>query len=157
MAKTSPLPAGESADRGGAPTNLARSAGPALLAVGCCATLFAPWARTGAATRSGYAFVRAAQAATMVHGPWAHLLGWSVLALPLLAGFSGAAAVLRAGRASLVFCGVTGLVILAFSAWLFVKFQNQVPLGPWTGAVLGIVAVATTVRGGRERSVRHAR
>ena len=132
-------------------------AGPALLAVGCCAALFEPWARTGAATRSGYAFVRAAQSAAVVHGPWAHLLVGAVLALPVLAGFSCAAAVLRAGQASLFFCGLAGLVVLALSVWLFVKFQNQVPLGPWTGAVLGIAAVATTVRYGREGSARHGR
>jgi hypothetical protein len=157
MAKMSPLLAGQGAGGVGAKTTLARSGGPALLAVSCSAALFVPWARTGAATRSGYAFVRAAQAAGLVHGPWAHVLGWSVLALPVLAAFSCASAILRAGRTSALFSGLAGLVVLSFSAWLLVEFQNDVPLGPWTGAVLGIGAVATTVRYAKQGSVLHAR
>jgi ABC-type dipeptide/oligopeptide/nickel transport system permease component len=116
-----------------------------------------PSARTGAASRSAYAFVRAAQAAGLFQGLWAHVLRWSVLAVPVLAGFSAAAAVLGAARASVVFCGLAGLVTLAFSTWLFVKSQNDVPLGLWTGAVLGTGAVATTFRYVRQGSALHAR
>jgi hypothetical protein len=85
------------------------------------------------------------------------VLGWSLLAVPVLAGFSGAAAVLRAGKASVVFCGLAGLVTLAFSTWLFVKLPNGVPLGPWVGAVLGTGAVVTTLRYVTQGSVPHAR
>jgi hypothetical protein len=156
MAK-SPALAGEGSANAGARTTLAHSAGPALLTVFCCAALFGPWGRTGDAIRSGHAFVRAVQAAGMVHGPWAHVLGWSVPALPVLGGFACAAAGLRAVKASVVFCGLGGLVILAFSTWVLVKFQDHVPLGPCTGAALGIGAVATTLRYAKERSVPHAR
>jgi hypothetical protein len=156
MAHISPSLAGEGAGAGARAT-WARSAGPALLALGCFAALLVPSARTGGATRSGYGFVRAAQAAGILHGPWAHVLGWSLLAVPVLAGSSGAAAVLRAGKASVVFCGLAGLVTLAFSAWLFVKLQNGAPLGPWAGAVLGAGAVATAFRYVTQGSVPHAR
>ncbi|MGP8204494.1 MAG: hypothetical protein ACLQVK_00295 [Acidimicrobiales bacterium] len=155
MAHFSPSLAGGSI---GAPARAtwSRSAGPALLAVGCCAALLVPSARTGGATRSGYGFVRAAQAAGILHGPWAHVLGWSLLAVPVLAGSSGAAAVLRAGKASAVFCGLAGLVTLAFSAWLSVKLPGSFPLGPWAGAVLGTGAVATAFRYVTQGSVPHA-
>ena len=126
MAHFSPSLAGGALARRRGPPGPARPVRP------CSPSVVAPlyWCRrrsTGAATRSGYGFVRAAQAAGILHGPWAHVLGWALLAVPVLAGSSGAAAVLRAARASVVFCGLAGLVTLAFSAWLFVKFHSDVP------------------------------
>jgi hypothetical protein len=85
------------------------------------------------------------------------MLGWSLLAVPVLAGFSGAAAVLRAGTASVVFCGLAGLVTLAFSAWLFFKLQNGAPLGLWAGGVLGTGAVVATLRYVTQGRAFHAR
>jgi hypothetical protein len=85
------------------------------------------------------------------------MLGWAVLAVPVLAGLSGAAAVVRSARTSVVFCGLAGLVSLAFSTWAFLKFQSHVPPGPWVGAVLGIGAVATAIRYAMQRSALHAR
>ncbi len=135
----------------------ARSAGPALLALGCFAVLLAPWARTGVATRSGYVFVRAVQGAGMLQGPFAHVLGWAVLAVPALAALSGATALVRSARASVVFCGLAGLVTLVFAALLFVKYHSDVTPGPWAGLVLGTGAMATAARYVRQGSVLHAR
>ena len=132
---TSPSPAGGGLSAG-TRAGRARSAGPAVLALGCFVALLAPWARTGAATRSGYVFVRAVQGAGMVHGPFAHV---------------------RSARASVLFCGLAGLVTLVFSAWLFAKFQSHVPPGPWAGLVLGTAALATAARYMRQGSVLHAR
>ncbi len=156
MAHLSPSIAGDGAT---ARVRLTRSraAGPALLAAACFVALFVPWARSGGATRSGYGFVRGLEAAGMVHGPWAHLLGVAVLVVPVLAGLSGAAAVLSFTRSSVVFCALAGLVSLAFSTWAFLKFGSHVPPGPWAGAVLGTGAVATAVRYARQRSASHAR
>lgn len=153
---TSPSPAGGGLSAG-TRAGWARSPGPAVLAMGCFAALLAPWARTGTATRSGYVFVRAVQGAGMVHGPFAHVLGWAVLAVPALAALSGATALVRSARASVVFCGLAGLVTLVFSAWLFVKFQSDVSPGTWAGLVLGTAAVATAARYVRQGSVLHAR
>jgi len=152
MAQISPSLAGA-----GARTTWARSAGPALLALGCFAALLVPSARTGDATRSGYGFVRAAQAAGIFHGSWAHVLGLSLLALPVLAGLSGAAAVLRAYKASVVFCGLAGLVALVFSAWLLGNLRNGASLGPWAGVLLGAGAVVTTLLYVIQGSASHAR
>jgi hypothetical protein len=93
----------------------------------------------------------------MVHGPFAEVLGWAVLAVPMFAALSGATALVRSARASVLFCGLAGLVTLVFSAWLFVKFQSDVPPGPWAGLALGTAAVATAVRCVRKGSVLHAR
>lgn len=84
------------------------------------------------------------------------MLGWSLLAVPVLAGLSGAAAVLRACKASVVFSGLAGLVTLAFSVWLFAKLESSAVLGPWAGAVLGAGAVVTTLRYVAQGSVLHA-
>ncbi|HUB71493.1 MAG TPA: hypothetical protein VL984_13825 [Acidimicrobiales bacterium] len=124
----------------------AGSAGSALLATGCLAALFLPFARTGGATRSGYTFVRAAQAAGLLQGPWAHVLDWSLLAVPVLAGLSGAAAVMQAWKASVLFGALAGLVTLAYSAWSLFRSRTGAPFGPWVGAVLGAMAVATILR-----------
>ena len=107
--------------------------GPALLAVACFAALSVPSARTGGATRSGYGFVRAAQAAGLLDGPWAHVLRWSLLAVPVLAGLSGAAAVLRAGKASAVSCGLAGLATLAFFGLVVRQIAKQRPAWPVGG------------------------
>ena len=93
----------------------------------------------------------------MVHGPLAHVLGWAVLAVPALAALSGATALVRSARASVVFCGLAGLVTLVFSVWLFSKFHSDVLPGPWAGLVLGAAAVATAGRYMRKGSVLHAR
>lgn len=156
MAHISSSPAGESAGMR-ATTTWARSFGPALLAVACFAALLVPSARTGGATRSGYGFVRAAQAAGLLGGPWAHLLRWSLLAVPVLAGLSAAAAVLRARKAAAVSCGLAGLATLAFSAWLFVKLPDRAPLGQWAAAVLGAAAMVTAFRYVTQGSVYRAR
>jgi hypothetical protein len=133
----------------------------ALAAVACCAAVLAPWARTGTATRSGFAFVRAVQAAGLGSGAWPHLFAVLVFALPLLAGLSSAAAAVRAFFASAAFLGVAGAVVVVFSATTFVLFGTHVAPGPWIGAVTGGAAVVMAVRGatkvltGRERKPAH--
>ncbi len=119
-----------------------------LTAVACCATVFAlPWARTGEVTRSGFAFLRAAQAAGLGNGAWPHLLEVLVFALPLLAGLSAAAAAVSAIFASVAFSGVAGAVVVAFSAEMFVLFGNHGVAGPWLGAVIGGAAVVMAACG----------
>ena len=98
-------------------------------------------------TRSGFGFVRAAQAAGLGNGAWPHLLGVLVFALPILAGLSVAAGVVNAKIASTAFLGVAGAVVVAFSAETFLLFGSRVPAGPWVGAVVGGAAVVMAARG----------
>jgi hypothetical protein len=60
-------------------------------------------------TRSGFAFLRPAQAAGLGNGAWPQVLEVLVFALPLLAGLSAGAAAISASFASVAFSGVPRL------------------------------------------------
>ncbi len=115
-------------------------------AVACCAILFAPWATTGTAARSGFAFLRAASAAGLLGSTGAHTFEAFVFALPALAALSCAAAVLRATLLSAISSGVAGLVVAAFSLEMFTVFGAHAPIGPWLGAVIAAAAIVVSAR-----------
>jgi hypothetical protein len=125
---------------------LVRVAAPAAPAVACCAILFAPWATTGTATRSGLAFLRAASAAGLLGTTGAHVFEAFVFALPALAALSCAAAVLRAPIVSAISSGIAGLVIGAFALEMFIVFGAHAAVGPWFGVVGGAGAIAMSAR-----------
>jgi len=64
-----------------------------------------------------------------------------VFALPVLAGFSAAAAAISARSVSAAFLGLAGAVVVVFSTETFVLFGRHVPAGPWLGIVVGGAAV----------------
>lgn len=111
------------------------------LALAQAGALAAPWFTTGRVTRSAYGFVRALVGSGAVHGWEAQLLRASVFALPLLAGLTFAAAVLRAGLATAVLCGTAGSVLLILSVCVLVNEHGSGPLGPWLASVVGCCAI----------------
>ena len=97
-------------------------------------------------TRSGFAFLRAAQAAGLGNGAWPQLLEVLVFALPLLAGLSAGAAAISARFASLAFSGAAGAVVVAFAVQTFVLFGDHGVAGPWLGAAIGGATVVMATR-----------
>jgi hypothetical protein len=125
---------------------LARAASPVVPAVACCAVLFAPWATTGTAARSGFAFLRAASAAGFLGSTEAHMLEAFVFALPALAALSCAAAVLGTTFLSGISSGIAGVVVGAFSLEMFIVFGAHAAVGPWLGAVIAAAAIVMSAR-----------
>src|SRR5579862_8536952 len=109
---------------------IVRATPPAIPAVACCAVLFAPWVTTGAAARSGFAFMRAAGTAGLLGSTGAHMLEAFVFALPALAALSCAAAVLGTTLLSWISSGVAGVVVGAFSLEMFTVFGAHAAVGP---------------------------
>jgi hypothetical protein len=121
---------------------LVRAASPVLPAVACCGVPFAPWATTGTAARSGFAFLRAASSAGLLGSTMAHLLEALVFALPVLAALSCAAAILGTTFISGISSGVAGVVVGAFSLEMFIVFGTHAAVGPWLGATIAVIAIA---------------
>jgi hypothetical protein len=121
-------------------------AAPAVPSLACCAVLFMPWATTGTAARSGFAFLRAASAAGLLGGTRAHMLEALVFSLPALAAFSCAAAVLRSAFLSAISSAAAGLVVGAFSLETFVVFGAHGEVGPRLGAVSAVAAIVISAR-----------
>ena len=119
---------------------------PVVPGVTCCGVLFAPWATTGTAARSGFAFLRAASAAGLLGSTGAHVLEGFVFALPGLAALSCAAAVLGTTVFSAISSGVAGVVVGAFSLEMFAAFGTHVAVGPWLGAVSAAGAIFISAR-----------
>jgi hypothetical protein len=118
----------------------------AVPAVACCAVVFVPWATTGIATRSGFAFLRAASEAGLLGALGAHLLEVFVFALPTLAALSCTAAVLGAPFFSAVSSCFAGVVVGAFSLEMFIFFGARAAVGPWLGLVSATAAIAISAR-----------
>ena len=139
---------------------LARSALPPGLALAAFGLLFAPWARTGHVTRSGYGLAQAAALAGVAHGTWAHALVTSVFVLPLLAGAACAAAALGLPRVAATVSGLAGAVLLVASAGLLSTSGAQVMPGLWAGAATGccavVLSVSCTSRGSPQNARRRA-
>jgi hypothetical protein len=125
---------------------LVRAAPPAAPAVACCAVLFAPWATTGTATRSGFAFLRAASAAGLLGTTGAHVFEEFVFALPALAALSCAAAVLGTPFVSAISSGIAGLVTGAFALEMFIVFGAHAAVGPRVGVVGAAAAIVVSAR-----------
>jgi len=125
---------------------LVRAASPVVPAVACCAVLFAPWATTGTAARSGFAFLRAASAAGLLGTTGAHMLEVFVFAVPALAALSCAAALLGTTFVSGISSGAAGVVVGAFSLEMFIVFGARAALGPWLGVVIAAAAIVLSAR-----------
>jgi hypothetical protein len=123
-----------------------RAASPVVPSVACCAVLFAPWATTGTAARSGFAFLRAAGAAGLLGSTGAQVLQVLVFALPALATLSCAAALLGTTFFSGISSGVAGVVVGAFSLEMFVAFGARAAVGPWLGVVIAAAAIVLSAR-----------
>lgn len=120
---------------------------PPLLALACPFELMAPWFRTGRATRSGYAFLRAANGAGISGALPVHLVELAVLSLPALAGAAWAATVLGSRHGGCLAASVAGAVLALLSGVLLYHSAGGGPIGPWAGLALGIGALLSS--GGR--------
>jgi hypothetical protein len=130
---------------------------PASTSALCAVVLAAPWVRTGNTTRSGYAFLRAAKEAGLVNSSLSHAAQFAVLALPVLAGFSVAMAVLGARRLGALACALSGMFTVGCSLGALTVFGPRLPFGPWAALALGFATMASAAGCAIEGNRHHVR